>query len=107
MNAKMLFGTNLRMRRKACGFSQEELAEKANISAKHIGALESGKSFVSADLLDKFSELLHTPIADFFHEQKSEPLPTKKTLLPNNVAAAKRSLAVLQKYLDMMGKDEN
>ncbi len=106
MTAKELFGTNLRARRKACNLSQEELAEKANVSAKHIGALESGKSFVSADLLDTFSALLHVPVAAFFCEPKGDAAFSEKYTLPNNIAAARRSLAVLQKYLDGVTEKE-
>ena len=66
MDVKHLFGKNLRSCRKLRGLSQEQLAEKVNVSAKHIGALESGSSFVSAALLEQFSAVLHVPLTAFF-----------------------------------------
>ena len=37
------FGRQLRARREAASLSQEELAERANLTAKAIGALERGE----------------------------------------------------------------
>lgn len=74
MDVKRLFGENLRKFRKKEGLSQEQLAEQAGVSAKHIGALETGVSFVSSDLLEKFSELFNIPVSNFFME-KTEVLP--------------------------------
>ena len=84
MDVKKLFGTNLRERRRQCGLSQEELAEKAEVSAKHIGALETGVSFVSAPLLESLSQILDLPIYAFFLPQdalEKNQLVSKELLL--------------------------
>ena len=71
MDIKKLFGANLRKYRKERDLSQEELAEKADVSVKHIGALESGSSFVSAELLQTFCSILNVPPNFCFADEKS------------------------------------
>ena len=46
--------------------SQEQLSEKADISAKHLSTIERGLTFVSADLLEKFACLLEIPVFCLF-----------------------------------------
>ena len=59
--------------RKAKGMSQELLSEKLDISVKHLSTLETGKGFVSAELLEKICDvLLVSPAALFYSpEEKS------------------------------------
>ncbi|MBR6154877.1 MAG: helix-turn-helix transcriptional regulator [Treponema sp.] len=67
MDVKKIFGNNLQLYRKKQGFSQEKLAEVLDISTKHLSDLETGKSFVSAELLENISQVLHiSPSALFF-----------------------------------------
>lgn len=71
MDIKKIFGANLRKYRKERSLSQEQLAERAGVSVKHIGALESGSSFVSAELLQDFCAVLGVPAHFFFMEESS------------------------------------
>lgn len=73
MNIKKIFGNNLHSYRKKNGFSQEELSEKLEISTKHLSDLETGKSFVSAELLEIISQVLHVSPSALFYtpEEKS------------------------------------
>ena len=66
MNIKINFGENLKYYRKKKQFSQEQLSEKADISVKHLSAIERGLNFVSAELLEKFSKFLEVPTYLFF-----------------------------------------
>ena len=52
IDIRTVFGQNLRFYRKNAGLSQENLAEKLNISQNHLGLIERGKQFVSYTLLD-------------------------------------------------------
>ena len=52
--------------RKTKKLSQEELAEKVEISVKHLSSIERGLTFVSADLLEKLSISVDVPIFYFF-----------------------------------------
>ncbi len=67
MNAKKIFGDNLHFYRKQAGLSQEQLAEKLDISVKHLSTLETGKVFVSAELLEKISLVLKVSLAALFY----------------------------------------
>ena len=67
MDVKKIFGNNLHIYRKKQGISQEKLSETLDISTKHLSDLETGKSFVSAELLENISQILHiSPSALFF-----------------------------------------
>lgn len=46
--------------------SQEQLAEKIDISTKHLSKIERGLTFVSADLLEKISCNLGVSVARLF-----------------------------------------
>ena len=67
MNIKAIFGNNLHIYRKQAGLSQEKFAEYLDISTKHLSNMETGKAFVSAELLEKISEILHVSAAALFY----------------------------------------
>lgn len=73
MNIKKIFGNNLHSYRKLRNLSQEQLAEKLDISVKHLSTLETGKVFASADLMEKISTELNVSISSLFYtpEEKS------------------------------------
>jgi transcriptional regulator with XRE-family HTH domain len=66
MEIKTLFGRNLKHFRKVIHLSQEQLAEKLDISVKHLSKIERGLTFISADLLEKLSYNLGVSIARLF-----------------------------------------
>ncbi|MCQ2241260.1 helix-turn-helix transcriptional regulator [Treponema sp.] len=67
MNSKEIFGTNLRHYRKLNNLTQEELSEKLDITAIHLGRIENGKSFVTAELLDSLCVIFNVSPASFFY----------------------------------------
>ncbi|MDR2304688.1 MAG: helix-turn-helix domain-containing protein [Treponema sp.] len=70
MNVKSSLGGNLKFYRKKKRLSQEQLSEKVDISVKHLSALERGLTFVSAELLEKFSASLEIPTYCLFLKDK-------------------------------------
>lgn len=66
MEVKKLFGVNLKRFRKGKHLSQDQLSEKVGISVKHLSKIERGLTFVSADLLEKLSNILGVSIARLF-----------------------------------------
>jgi len=66
MELKAFFGANLKYCRKEKKLSQEQLSEKVDISVKHLSKIERGLTFVSADLLEKFSIHLEISVARLF-----------------------------------------
>ena len=70
MDAKTLLGTNLRKQRKLNHLTQEELSEKLGITTKHLGVIERGEAFCSADFLDKAASTLNVSIATLFYNEE-------------------------------------
>lgn len=70
MNVKKIFGTNLKRYRKRCNLTQEELSEKIDITQKHLSLIETGSTFVSAEVIEKLSEVLGVPVASFFYSEE-------------------------------------
>lgn len=56
------FGENLRKAREKCGFTQEQLAYKLNISPSTVGMYEQGRRQPDLNTLTKISDRLFTPI---------------------------------------------
>jgi len=72
-------GSRIREVRKAKGFSQEKLAEKANISTKYLGEVERGESSISAVLLNDISIALNVSISELMqHDHKDDSELLKK-----------------------------
>jgi transcriptional regulator with XRE-family HTH domain len=63
---KYLFGRNIRNFRTAKGWSQEHLAEKADVSLNTINEIENGKKFVRLNTLILFSEIFDVDVYKFF-----------------------------------------
>lgn len=59
-------GRNIFTKRKEKGFSQNQLAEKLDISREHLAKIETAKRCVSLGLLIDISEVLKVPVRDFF-----------------------------------------
>ena len=70
---KAVFGANLKYYRKQRRLSQESLAEKLGITPKHLSTIETGATFVSAELLEKLVKKLHVSASALFYtvEEKS------------------------------------
>lgn len=59
-------GANIRSLRKARGWSQEELGERADLSYKFLGEVERGAVNPSLDSLAGIANALSVPIAELF-----------------------------------------
>lgn len=86
-------GIQIRGIRKARGLTQEELAEKAELSYKYIGELERGQVNVSLDSLQRIADALEREIGEFFPQPKS---PLSK-LSPQDLQQITHTLKVLNK----------
>ena len=53
-----IFARNLKEHRRKCGYSQEQLAEKADVSTHYIAMLEIARSFPAADALERIAGAL-------------------------------------------------
>jgi len=68
-------GNRIRVERKRLKLTQEELAEKANISANFLGHIERGTKRPTLDTLKKIVDVLQIPIAELFATQPTYQLP--------------------------------
>jgi len=60
-------GENIRARRRNLGWSQEKLAEKADLHHNYIGDIERGEENVSVDALMRISVALKISLSDLVH----------------------------------------
>jgi len=67
LDIRKIFGENVKYYRKKLGFSQEELAEKLDISSNHLSVIETGVKFVSYSLLERLISILNVMPAALFY----------------------------------------
>ena len=63
-----LLGEAIRARRREAGFSQEKLAEKADLSTVFISRVECGKESPSIDSLVKIARALRVRVRDLVED---------------------------------------
>lgn len=62
-------GQRIRKFRKACGLSQEELAEKVGISTTHMSHIETGNTKLSLAVFVDIANALSVQTDDLLHDQ--------------------------------------
>lgn len=67
-SSKQQFGQRIKKYRKACGMSQEQLAEAIGVDQKHVSRIEVGKSYPTIDRLEKIAQALQVPMGGFFDD---------------------------------------
>jgi transcriptional regulator with XRE-family HTH domain len=70
MGIKAVFGANLKIYRRYRNLTQEQLAEMVDITPKHLSTIETGMTFVSAELLERITETLHVSASALFYAVK-------------------------------------
>ncbi|MDR1839713.1 MAG: helix-turn-helix domain-containing protein [Treponema sp.] len=63
---KELLALNIKVLRKKCDFSQEKLAEAANLSAQSISDIEGCRTWVSDKALERLAKALNVDIFQLF-----------------------------------------
>lgn len=66
MSTKEKLGKKIQKLRKNLGYTQEELAEKINISRTHMGHIEQGRKSPSIKIMDKLARILKVKVSDLF-----------------------------------------
>ena len=79
----IIFGGNIKKYRVLHNLSQEQLAEKMDLSITTISEIETGKKFVRAETLISFAAILKTEVYELFKPD---------TILPDDAAG------ILSKY---------
>lgn len=65
-------GQQIRKIRKAHGLSQEELAEKANISTTHMSHIETGNTKLSLAVLVELAAVLEVRVDDLLQSERAD-----------------------------------
>lgn len=63
---RKILGEALRSARKAAAFSQERLAEKADVHPNYVGEVERSGKYVSVDVLIRMASALKVSVTRFF-----------------------------------------
>ena len=74
MDNQRIFGKNVKKYRELHELSQEEFAHRLSINFSNISRIESGKQFVTADILDAISNILGVTASELFKADE-EDLP--------------------------------
>lgn len=69
IDIRKIFGKNVKHYRKELGLSQEQLAEKLDISTNHLSVIETGTKFVTYKLLEKIIEFFDVKPSSLFFVQ--------------------------------------
>lgn len=94
MTLRRIIGGNIRLLRKARGWSQEELGERAALSYKFVGEIERGAANPSLDSLLGIANALNVEVAKLFLNQQVV------VLTDDDVSSIESALAVLNKVLN-------
>ena len=89
-------GQQIRKIRKACGLSQEELAEKVNISTTHMSHIETGNTKLSLPVLVDIATALEVRTDDLLNEN---PTAAKSAALEDIAAILDRCSAKESKII--------
>lgn len=97
-----IIGRRIREERKRIGLTQEELAEKADMSYKFLNRIERNVSKPSLDMIIKLSEVLDIPLLSLFSDEKNKNnrIQTEGKILANKFDYLFSSLSKdWQKYI--------
>ena len=78
MDKKSLLGKRIREIRKSQGISQEQLAERASISAQYVSNIERGKENPTLDLLLRLAEALRVSLGQMCDFETVEDMNQRK-----------------------------
>ena len=78
MDKKSLLGKRIREIRKSQGISQEQLAERADISAQYVSNIERGKENPTLDLLLRLAEALRVSLGQMCDVETVEDMNQRK-----------------------------
>ena len=97
MNVKKIFGENLKYYRKQKNLTQEEFAELVGIGVAHVGNLERGEKFISAELLEEISKKLEVSPSNLFYSAEFDQIGNNDLgkidkIISNHLTAIKKEI---------------
>ena len=76
-----IIGNNIKLSRTTQGYTQEGLAERAEISVEHLKQVERGKKMLSVESLVNVANALQVSVDSLVYEQTISPRCTKHEVL--------------------------
>ena len=70
-NVREIFAKNLKKNRRKCGFSQEILAEKAEVSTHYISMIELARNFPKSEVIGRLANALKIEVHELFLSPRS------------------------------------
>lgn len=105
---KHLIGTRIMQRRKALGLTQEQLAEKTNISKTYLSSIERGKNTPTIELLFRLCNATdETPDYYLIGRITEETGPLQRLIESLPDSSKKMVCLLLQTYLDNYGANKS
>lgn len=101
---KKFVGSKLKQARINRCFSQGQLAEKINLSEKHISNIERGQNFPSLDTFFRMCEVLNLTLEDFGMNIKKEQNIERKILLDKIFSAKDTELKIYSEILNSLDR---
>lgn len=100
-----VFTENLKNARKKANLTQEALAEKVGLTAKHIGVIERGIKFPTIQMLEAIADALDIPAYELFLEpsEVTEASPTEIINSYNHFLEKKISKALREASKNYLG----
>ncbi len=98
-------GTRLRTLRRARGWTQEQLAERAGLSYKFIGEIERGQSNPTLETLVALAQALDLDVVDLLGPAETRPGPPDVYAIPGRqLARVREAVAWLEEFLEQTGR---
>ena len=105
MSTKELIGKRIQELRKRQGFSQEQVAEKAEISSNYLSRIECGKENPTLDMLIKLAQALKVEMWEMFILGHVSGLDEVKKKIQNFIKTADEpSLRVASKIIEAINR---
>lgn len=99
-STKKLLGARIKELRKACGLSQEQLAEQIAVDPKFVSRIEVGKNAPSLETMEKIANAFKVEIRELFEfEHLKEAAVEAKTFQRLIQEADENTRKLLMKFL--------
>lgn len=72
LNSQRILGDRIREARRAKGWTQEDLADKAQIDRSYVGGIERGERNITFSMLCRVSRVLGCDVGTLTHKLPSE-----------------------------------
>lgn len=103
---RKLLGRRIREERLRIGLTQEQIAEKVNVSTTYIGFIERGERSVTLEKLILLAECFQLPIDDLLHDAQTQEPESKERQLKMlwNMASCEEQDTILSIIKVITGK---